>query len=136
VKRYILEDNEFLRRIEKLYSLGRRVIIIQSGEVNNDEYFRRRWKILKIIRKSHVDLTLIACFGCLSKSKYKKLKSIGIERYLLKFETSSPAILRIMCPSMLIPATSSLELLKTSGQYLGLLAGANVVTLSLFYLSY
>lgn len=217
VKRYILEDNEFLNRIDKLYFLGRRVIIIQSGEANKEEHFYRLFKLLKRIIERHADLTLIASFGCLSESKYKKLIAIGIERYLLKFETSDcalykkikpsdtfkkrlahinmlknlgfnvssgnitglpgqtlenlaedlfllkslnlpmgstsvfipnemsdyagysagsidialnfTAILRIMCPSMLIPATSSLELIKSGGQYLGLMAGANVVTL-------
>ncbi|MDD5099303.1 MAG: AMP-binding protein, partial [Candidatus Colwellbacteria bacterium] len=39
------------------------------------------------------------------------------------------AILRIMNPAMLIPSTSSLELVKAKGQLLGLMAGANTITL-------
>jgi biotin synthase len=39
------------------------------------------------------------------------------------------ALMRIMYPQMLIPSTSSLEKAKKGGQYLGLMAGANTVTI-------
>lgn len=39
------------------------------------------------------------------------------------------ALMRIMYPQMLIPSTSSLEKAKRGGQYLGLMAGANAVTI-------
>ncbi|MBU2034153.1 MAG: hypothetical protein KKA59_00005, partial [Candidatus Omnitrophica bacterium] len=155
--------------------------------------------------------------GNLTKDKYSKLREIGVERYLLKFETTSPklyrkikpsdslnnrlvhmdmvkklgfqlssgsivglpgqdldilaedllfikkldlsmgavspfipnemspyaeypaadlnltlkfmAIMRIMSPAMLIPTVSALNLIGSNGQYLGLMAGANVITL-------
>ncbi|MBU1911995.1 MAG: AMP-binding protein, partial [Candidatus Omnitrophica bacterium] len=175
------------------------------------------YKLLKQVKDKYLDLTLICSFGSLSEHKYKKLREIGIERYLLKFETSDRrlykkikpsdnlpdrlshikilkrlgfqvssgnitglpgqsieslandllllknldlpmvstsifipnpmsnyadftpgdinltlnvmAILRIICPSALIPTTSSLETIKKDAQYLGLMAGANTVTL-------
>ncbi|MDD5772427.1 MAG: radical SAM protein [bacterium] len=217
IKRYILSDSELLREIEKLYCNGRRVIMIQAGEISADIYFQRLYKLLKEVKAKYLDLTFICSFGNLSADKYKKLKEAGVERYLLKFETSDPklykkikpsdsfenrlahiemlkkfgfqvssgnitglpgqttdsmaddlllmkkldipmgstsvfipndmsnyancppgdiltalnsmAILRILCPNMLIPSTSSLELLIKDGQYLGLMAGANAVTL-------
>ncbi len=39
------------------------------------------------------------------------------------------ALMRILYPQMLIPSTSSLEKAKEGGQYLGLMAGANTVTI-------
>lgn len=39
------------------------------------------------------------------------------------------ALLRIMNPTALMPTTSSLEKLKPDGQYLGIMAGANTVTI-------
>lgn len=39
------------------------------------------------------------------------------------------ALMRILYPNMLIPSTSSLEKCRKGGQYLGLLAGANAVTI-------
>lgn len=38
------------------------------------------------------------------------------------------ALMRLLYPKMLIPSTSSLEKAKIGGQYLGLMAGANTVT--------
>jgi biotin synthase len=38
------------------------------------------------------------------------------------------ALIRILYPDRLIPTTSSLEKVRTEGQYLGLMAGANTVT--------
>lgn len=217
VKRYILSERDFLKRIEMLYSNGRRVIMVQTGEFNSGKYFDTLYKLLKHVKDSYADLTLICSLGKLSEYKYKKLRDIGIERYLLKFETSDKklyakikpsdnllnrlkhikilkklgfqvssgnitglpgqsieslindllllksldlpmvstsvfvpnnmsnyrdyppgninlvlnftALLRIICPEALIPATSSLELVSKDAQYLGLMAGANVVTL-------
>ena len=217
LERYILSDKEFLDRVDRLYNYGRRVIMIQAGEVSSENYFERLFNLLKRVKDRYLDLNLICSLGNLSFDKYKKLRDIGIERYLLKFETSDPllykkikpsdnlknrlahikilkrigfqvssgnitglpgetvqslandllllkgldlpmgstsifipndlsayanfpqgdigitlnfmAILRIMCPGMVIPTTSSMELVKKGGQYLGLLAGANAVTL-------
>ena len=217
IKRYVLADEAVLKRVKRLYKDGRRVIMFQTGECRLDPYFKKLYSLLKKIKELYPDLTIIGCFGNLSEKKYKKLRDIGIERYLLKFETSDPAlyrkikpsdtfanrlsnikklkkmgfqvssgniiglpgqtiesiaddllllkklgipmgstsafipnqlsayskekpgdldlalnftaILRIMCPEMLIPTTSSLESLVKKGQYMGLLAGANTVTL-------
>ncbi len=39
------------------------------------------------------------------------------------------ALMRILYPHLLIPSTSSLEKAKPAGQYLGLMAGANAITI-------
>ena len=217
IKRYILHNENVMKRVERLYNLGRRVIMFQTGETRSNRCFESLYSLLKRVKEKHPNLTMICCLGNLSEEKYKKLKDIGIERYLLKFETSDPklyrkvkpsdnlknrlahigrlkklgfqvssgnilglpgqslgsiaddllflkkldipmvstsvfipndmsryaacppgeinmalnfmAILRVMCPETLIPSTSSLELLINDGQYLGLTAGANAITL-------
>ncbi len=191
--------------------------MVQGGENNGDAFFGRLYNLLTHAKNEYPDLVFMCSFGNLSEDKYRRLKEIGIERYLLKFETSdsrlyaqikpsdtlrnrlthiyalkrlgfsvssgnitclpgqtlesladdllllkrldlpmgstsifipndrsnyarSPAgdidvalnftaILRIMNPAMLIPSTSSLELVARGGQYLGLMAGANTITL-------
>lgn len=216
LKRYILSNEEVMRNVEALYRKGRKVIMFQTGEFYHRNYFDNLCFLLKEIKERYVDLTLICSLGNLPRYNLQKLRKIGVERYLLKFETSDfnlykkvklsdtlenrlnhimmaqeaglqvssgnitglpgqtlasltddlmlikklklrmgstsafipndlssyahfpaadihlvlnfMAILRLMCPSMLIPATSSLELLVKDGQYLGLMAGANVVT--------
>jgi biotin synthase len=217
LKRYVMGDSEFLDSFKRLYNIGRKVILIQTGENQEAVFFDNLHGLLKVVRNKYPDLTLMCSFGNLPEDKYKRLAAIGIDRYLLKFETSSPllykkikpsdtlsnrlahiktlkktgfyvssgnitglpgqtleslasdilllkkldlsmgstsvfipnnlsnyadyhsgninlalnfmAILRIICPSMLIPTTSSLELVAKDGQYLGLMAGANTVTL-------
>ncbi|MBU1912574.1 MAG: radical SAM protein, partial [Candidatus Omnitrophica bacterium] len=88
IKRYIFSDEEFLGRVETLYNRGRRIIMIQTGESDSDAYFDTLYGLLKRVKDRHSDLTLICSFGSLHGHKYKKLREIGIERYLLKFETS------------------------------------------------
>ncbi len=217
VTRYILKRNQLISRVNKLYDCGRRIIILQAGECNNDNYLDNLFGLIKMLKNEYPYLVIVGSFGNLSRDNYKRLRDIGVDRYLLKFETSdaklyrrikptdclkkrldcitflkkigfyvssgnitgipqqslssladdifllkkldicmgstSPfipnevsnyrdcfpgdinltlnfiAILRILCPTMLIPATSSLELIIKGGQYLGLMAGANVLTL-------
>jgi biotin synthase len=47
----------------------------------------------------------------------------------LNLTLNTMALMRIMYPWMLIPSTSSLEKAGNDGQYLGLMAGANTVTI-------
>jgi biotin synthase len=217
IKRYVLTDDETLRQVKKLYQSGRRVILFETGENKSDNYFDALSGLLKKLKKTYPDLVLNCALGNLTKNKYRKLREIGVERYLLKFETSNPrlyrkikpsdslnnrlahidmvrklgfklssgnivglpgqdldtlaqdlllikklgfpmgstspfipnelspyakhpaadlnltlnfmAIMRIMCPDMLIPTVSALNLIDSHGQYLGLMAGANVITL-------
>ncbi|GEM_PF-1795449 len=217
VRRFVLDNDESLKRVQYIYHKGRRVLMVQTGEFDSQSYFKKLFMLLKEVKIRYRDLTVICSLGNLSEDKYKKLRDIGIERYLLKFETSDPklyksikptdtlkdrlhhikmlkklgfhvssgnivglpgqkltslvndllllrdldipmggtsvfipndmsdyshfpagdidvalnftAILRIICPAMLIPTTTSLELLRKDGQYWGLMAGANLVTM-------
>lgn len=217
LKRYIMSDDETTDSIKRLYGYGRRVLIIQSGEFHSEHLFENLLTLIKRMKENFPGLTIMGSFGNLSLPEYKIVKEAGVERYLLKFETSDSklykkvkpsdslfnrlrhleilkktgfkvssgnitglpgqsveslaedllllkrlrlfmgstsafipndmsnyanwpsadinlvlnfmAILRILCPTILIPATSSLELLVKDGQYLGLMSGANVVTL-------
>lgn len=216
LKRYILSNQEVLKNVQALYRRGRRVIMFQTGEFFARDYFENLCFLLKNIKDTYKDVTLICSFGNLSWRELKRLKESGVERYLLKFETSDAdlykkikpsdtlanrmahirmaqeagfqvssgnitglpgqtlgsladdlllmkklklgmgstsafipndlsayahcpaadinlvlnfmAILRLLCPSVLIPSTSSMELLVKDGQYRGLMAGANVLT--------
>lgn len=217
IRRYVVPDDQFLQLVDELYEDGRRVVMIQTGETEADRYIGTLWGLLGKVKEKYPDLTLVGSFGSLSDENYLKLRQIGVERYLLKFETSdadlysrikpsdtlsarlariealkrigfkvssgnitglpgqtisslvndllllkglgvpmvstSPfiphdltpladsapadlnltlnfmALLRLLCPEMLIPTVSALELLGAGDQALGFLAGANAVTL-------
>ncbi|MFH1799244.1 MAG: AMP-binding protein [Candidatus Omnitrophota bacterium] len=217
LERYVMDEKIFLAKIGFLYDLGRRIIMVQTGEWHTKGYFNRLCNLLKQARDKYPSVVWVCSFGSLDREQYKKLRAIGIQRYLLKFETSDEnlyratkpsdtlkdrlshirslkkmgflvssgnivglpgqsaeslandllllkkldlpmgsaaafipnnrsvyadracgdihttlnfmAILRILCPTMVIPSTSSMESTFKDGQYLGLMAGANAVTI-------
>lgn len=216
VARYILSSQEFASQVGRLYDAGRRVIMVQTGECGSRPYFERLVGDIEAASHRHPGVKWIFAFGSLDFDSYRRLRRLGPNRYLLKFEASRPglyakvkpsdtlsdrlqhiyelirlgfevstgnitglpsqtlddlvddlllteslgvvmgstspfvpnemsayanraaadadttlnymALLRILCPEMLIPATSALEMVCKDGQYRGLMAGANVVT--------
>ncbi|MBF0216943.1 MAG: radical SAM protein [Candidatus Omnitrophica bacterium] len=215
--RFTIGEDRLVDIARHIYSFGRRVLLIQSGENTGDGYIGLVSSGIMAVKKEFPDLVIILCLGDLSVDQYKRLKASGAERYILKFETSNPdlysrikpgdtlmqrvrsleniielgfetgtgnivglpgqtkedlagdllfiggfklamascsvfipgkgsemeaevpgdidtalnymALQRIMYPHLLIPTTSSLEKAGAGGQYLGLMAGANTVTI-------
>lgn len=216
-KNYTLRADQIEMLVEYLYSKGRRVVLLQSGENLNETFISDTTNAISHIKAKHVDLRIILCMGNLSCEQYQALFDAGANDYILKFETSNRelfsyykpndtfehrlsciknlcdigyrvgsgnivglpkqtiedlvndlklvhelplgmnsatifipaensefankpagnpihtlnmmALMRIMNPHRLMPTTSSLEKMIPDGQYLGLLAGANTVTI-------
>ena len=216
-QRYLISHDNFVAVVEHIYSRGRRVLLVQSGENDDQTFVDHICRCVYSVKSKHNDLVIILCLGNLSRIQYRQLKESGAERYILKFETSNRnlyrqwkprdtldrrleclenllnlgfavgsgnmvglpgqsiedivndlfllgkyklamssctvfipgegteyqdkppgdlnvtlntmALMRIMYPDRLIPTTSSLEKLKSGSQYLGLMAGANTVTI-------
>jgi biotin synthase len=217
IKPYTINYVQFIEIVAMLYSKGRRVILIQSGENRSPKYIDFVSRCVRGVRQKFRDMIIMLCLGNLSYRQYHMLKDAGADRYILKFETSNPklykmikpgdtllarikclehlikigfevssgnmvglpnqtindlvsdlffisrfnltmvsttafipgssshyynkpmgdlnltlnamALMRIMYPWALIPSTSSLEKAGRDGQYLGLMAGANTVTI-------
>lgn len=217
-QRYTLKYAEIIKIIEYIYyKKKRRVILLQSGENRSQKYIDFIAQCVSKIKDKFNDITIILSLGNLSRNQYRQLRDSGADRYILKFETSTPklykqikpvdtleervkcirqlceigfdvgtgsiiglpnqtiddivndlifmrnfkltmascsvffpgehsnyrrmpagdigialnymALMRLMYPWLLIPSTSSLERVKKGAQYLGLLAGANAVTI-------
>jgi biotin synthase len=216
-KRYTLSYHEIIRIVEYIHAKGRKVILLQSGERQSQKYIDFVCKCIYSLKERFYDLIIILCMGDLSYKQYSQLRENGADRYILKFETSNPALyrkikpggslenrikcidalgklnfdtgsgniiglpgqtlddiindlifigqlkltmastsvfiagegskysrkpngdlnltlnymalMRIMYPQFLIPSTSSLEKAGKNGQFLGLMAGANTVTI-------
>lgn len=214
---YTIEKELLLGLVDHMYSQGRRVLLLQSGENPAESFISHCCACIQEIKGRCPDMTLILCLGNLSHNDYVRLRDAGAERYILKFETSNTvlyrkmkpydtlenrmacledllevgfkvgtgniaglpgqavedivndlylahkyplamssctvfipaedsefkdepigdvdltlntmALLRIMNPDRLMPTTSSLEKARTDGQFLGLMAGANTVTI-------
>jgi biotin synthase len=99
VTRYCMDTPGFLARFDRLYAKGRRVIMVQSGEFGPGVMFERLFGALKQARGKYRDCTIMCSFGNLETEQYERLRAIGIERYLLKFETSDPRLYREIKPS-------------------------------------
>ncbi len=214
---YLIEVAEFIERIELLSRVGRRVVLVQSGENDDQDFVDHVAACVGAAKQSHPDMVLLLCLGNMARAQYARLREAGADRYILKFETSNPelyhklkprdtldnrlrclkdlvelgyrvgsgnmvglpgqtiedmvtdiltlgfldlamssctpfipgietiyrdepmgdvdlalntmALVRILYPNRLIPTTSSLEKARPDGQYLGLMAGANTVTI-------
>jgi biotin synthase len=114
---------ERLRSIEQVIELGFEVgtgnIIGLPGQtledIINDLFFLSRFK-----------LTMASCttFIAGEDSNYKDMPMGDLDLTL-----NYMALMRILYPRLLIPTTSSLQKAGLDGQYLGLMAGANTVTI-------
>lgn len=217
LKRYVIKLDRILELVDFLYASGRRVFLLQSGENSSRGFVEYAAKCVTAIKHRFPDAEIILCLGNLSRDQYARLKDVGSDRYILKFESSNPvlynrwkpsdtlqqrldclqnlvdigykvgtgnivgmpgqtvedvvddllllgryqlsmmsstvfvpgedcgyanepagdvelalnamALMRIMYPARLMPTTSCLERGKPSGQWHGLMAGANTVTM-------
>ena len=216
-QQYIIDYDRFLQMAEYIYTKGRRVLLVQSGENRSQSFVDHVCRCIQGLKDKYSDVLIILCSGNLKFEQYKQLRQAGAERYILKFETSNPrlyknlkprdslerrleclenllsldfkvgsgnmigfpgqtiddiindllllgrynlnmsscsvfiagedsnyrgkpmgdigtalnmmALMRIMYPERLIPSTSSLEKARRGGQLMGLMAGANVLTI-------
>ncbi len=99
LKRYVIKMDPLMEQVDFLYSMGRRVILLQSGENDSDTFVNYAAKCCTEIKRRHVDLEIILCMGNLSHDQYVRLKEAGADRYILKFESSSPSLYSTWKPS-------------------------------------
>jgi biotin synthase len=92
IKKYTIEESTLLSLMDYLYQKGRRVILLQSGENNDQKYIDMVSRCVEKIKNIHSDLLIILCLGNLSREQYFQLKRSGADRYVLKFESSNPLI--------------------------------------------
>lgn len=98
-KEYALGAPEITALAGRVYANGRRTLLIQSGENDEPRYVGMVARSLEKIKDRFPDLVLILCLGNLRKEQYLQLRRTGAERYILKFETSNPAVFRKTKPN-------------------------------------
>lgn len=96
-ERYRLSKDEILELANHAVDLGYKTIVMQSGE---DDYFKTDYlaEIIKEIKKNDVALTL--SIGEKTFEEYKKLKDAGVDRFLLRIETTDEELYKKMHPKM------------------------------------
>lgn len=102
-KRYTLGRAETVSIVTRLYrERGRRVFLFQSGENPSKDFIRLVCAAVRDLKRSLPGISIIACLGSLPRAQYRRLKEAGVDRYVLKFETSDPALYAALKPGDLL----------------------------------
>ncbi len=99
VERYRLSDEEIFLSAQNAVNAGYKTLVLQSGE---DSYYTvdRLCRIIENLRKNDVVITL--SIGERTFEEYKILKEAGVERYLLRIETTDRNLYGALHPKMSI----------------------------------
>jgi biotin synthase len=89
---YLLGGDELAALAAGLHARGRRVLLLQSGERADDGFFHHVARCVARVKDRHPDLRVILCLGNAPERCYRELRRAGADGYILKFETSNPAL--------------------------------------------
>lgn len=95
ISRYRLSKEEILDFAQKAVGYGYKTIVMQSGE---DPFFTADYlcEIVRDIKKLDVALTL--SIGERPREEYEKLKNAGVDRFLIRIETTDENLYKEMHP--------------------------------------
>ncbi len=97
LKRYRLSAETIIRAAETAAERGIKTIVLQGGE---DMFFTPA-RLAPIIDKlKSMGLAVTLGLGELSRNDYRALKEAGVDRYLLRIETTDPALYSQLNPGM------------------------------------
>ncbi|HDQ15763.1 MAG TPA: [FeFe] hydrogenase H-cluster radical SAM maturase HydE [Bacteroidetes bacterium] len=122
--RYNLTDKEVLEAGQFAYENNYGSIVIQSGELQNENFTKRIEQLLKQIKRLSDDkLGITLSCGEQEESVYKRWFDAGAHRYLLRIETSNKKLYEKLHPTNNLHSMDkrlkSLELLRKSGYQVG-----------------
>ncbi|MBS4534558.1 [Clostridium sp. D2Q-14] len=94
--RYRMTEKEILKEVEKLYRIGIKTVILQSGE---DFYYTTDMllNIIKVIKEKY-KMGITLSIGERRKEEYKLFSDAGVNNYLLKIETYSKRLFDYIHP--------------------------------------
>jgi biotin synthase len=95
VYRYRLEAEEIVDIARRGYAAGLRSFVLQGGE---DAAFAESGLPLavELVRRDCPEAAITLSSGILSRASYRRLRELGADRYLLRFETSDPELHRFL----------------------------------------
>lgn len=89
LRRYRMSSGEIYAAARHAVALGIKTVVLQSGE---DSRYGGKEFCLLLERIKKLGLAITLSMGELAYRRYNELKSAGADRYLLRFETSDPAL--------------------------------------------
>jgi biotin synthase len=90
VRRYSMPADEIVAAAEEAKALGYASLVVQSGEVEGEAHTRFVEDVLRRIAPLGLGVTL--SLGEQTEETYARWREAGAERYLLRIETSNPAL--------------------------------------------
>ncbi|MDD3029550.1 MAG: [FeFe] hydrogenase H-cluster radical SAM maturase HydE [Alphaproteobacteria bacterium] len=119
VCRYRMDDDEILAVAKKMPAWGQTTIVLQSGEAPSITENRRIGKLIERIKKETA-LAVTMSVGNRTRDVYAYWRNCGMDRYLLRFETSDPELFaRIHPDCSLEERLECLRILKDLGVQTG-----------------
>lgn len=120
VSRYTLHPDEVLDVARKMEGWGQTTVVLQSGEAPSVERDRQLGEMIRRIKRE-TKLAVTVSVGNRPRKTYAAWRECGMDRYLLRFETSDPVLFRQIHPDATLE--SRLECLRTLKE-LGVQAGS------------
>jgi len=119
VERYRLDDEEILDVARRMIGYGQTTVVLQSGEAPSREGDAALGRLLARI-KAETPLAVTLSVGNRPRDVYAAWRDCGLDRYLLRFETSDPALFARLHPdSPLAERLRCLDDLRTLGVQVG-----------------
>lgn len=96
IQRYRLSSDEIVDIAKSAVALNYKTIVLQSGE----DYAYNITQLCQIVKdiKQQTGCAITLSVGERSLADYKQLRQAGADRYLLRFETSDPALFKKLKP--------------------------------------
>jgi biotin synthase len=92
VHRYRISDEEIINTCKKIEGYGQTTVVLQSGE----DFFYTKERMSKLIEtiKKETSLAVTVSVGVRDKETYATWRESGMDRYLLRFETSNKELFK------------------------------------------
>lgn len=119
LERYTLDAEEIMDIARRMEGWQQRTMVLQSGEAPSAERDRELGALVRRI-KSETSLAVTLSVGNRPAETYAHWRDCGMDRYLLRFETSDPALFRRMHPdATLAERIECLRALRALGVQVG-----------------
>lgn len=96
VTRYRIPDDEVIAACQKMKSSGQTTVVLQSGE--DSWYTREKFGELLLRIKRETGLAITVSVGERDSDTFRFWKECGMDRYLIRFETSNREVFAAMHP--------------------------------------
>ncbi|MEM3101609.1 MAG: radical SAM protein [Candidatus Nitrosotenuis sp.] len=116
LNRYLLEPEKIVSLAERIKEMGINVVFLQAGQTHTVDHIIE--EVVPLI-KNELGMEVLLCLGEKPKKIYNKFARLGVDSYILKYETSDPILYNRIAHSQLRKRLQCIEWIKQFGIKLG-----------------